>query len=208
MSCCVWVRLAKALRLGLAPALAGAAIVSGWASPAAAAPLSATLYGLYGHTWAGGNPVDPFGPGVGLQAGIILPGSLYLGVGYQLYFGIAVGESLLSDPVIQLERVGSQNRLLGYVGYDWQLVEVTLRPSLGVGYSVETVETETSTEGQPTTERSSTARGLALSPGIEARFSLGTLSLCAELRNETLLMDGADPNAFSVGVGLGLDIDP
>jgi hypothetical protein len=192
----------------LAPTLVGVALAFGGAAPAAAAPLSATLYGLYGHTWAGGNPVDPFGPGIELQGGITLPGSLYLGVGYQLYFGIAVSESLLSDPVIHLERVGSQNRLLGYVGYDWQLVAVTLRPSLGLGYSVATVETETSTEGQPTTERSSTARGLSLSPGIEARFALGTLALCAELRNETLLLDGADPNAFSVGVGLGLDFEP
>lgn len=179
-----------------------------WATPCAASPFSATLFGLYGKTWAGGNPADPFGPGIGLQASFALPASLYVAASYQLFFGVEVNESLLSDPVIRLDRTGSQNRLLGYFGYDWDLASVRLRPSLGLGYSAETIETERSSEGQPTTQTSSSSSGLVLSPGIELRVPLGTLSLCAELRSDTVVLDGTDPSAVVVGVGLGLEIDP
>lgn len=167
------------------------------------ASVTGTLYGLYG-SGMGEGTVDAFGPGVGLQAGVALA-SFYIGASYQHFFGLKVEETLLSDPSVGIERTASLNMLLGHVGYQAGLGPLVLRPSLGLGYASTDIEVLTNTVAQET-RVSSDERDLAVSAGAEARFGLGLLSACGELRYDTILREGANRSALIVGIGLGIDL--
>ena len=189
-------------------ALTCAALALGITRPAAAAPgVSLGLYGLHGIPWGEAYEYipNPYALGLGAQAGGTLPSGLYLGAGLQQFFSFVQKERLESDPPVFVERSAWQTRLLGYVGYSWDLVEVTFRPSLGVGYALTSSLTEVSdSDGESAT--ATTAHGLVLTPGLEARFPVGVLALCLEIRHETVVVEGDDINALTGGVGLGLDL--
>jgi hypothetical protein len=195
-------------RARVAAALTGVAVAIGTIQPASAAPgVSLGLYGLHGSPWGDEYEYgpNPYFLGLEAQGGVTLPGGLYLGASLQQFYSFLAKETLTSDPPIYIERSAWQTRLLGYVGYSWDLVAVIFRPSLGVGYALTARLTESSgRDGESAT--ATTTNGLVLTPGLEARFPLGTFSLGLQLRYETVLTEGNDIDALIGGVGLGLDL--
>jgi hypothetical protein len=178
------------------------------ASPAAAAPvgsLSASLSVLYGNNWSGDPQYDPYGVGLGLNGGVVLPGSFYIGGALRHFFGEKVKYSLDSLPSIDVERTSSLTELTGHLGYELDFAAAALRPSLGVGYSLTSREAQ-STQGGVETSSVSTEGAFVLSPGIEARIPIGLVAGCVELRYEALLGKDTDQSALVVGIGVGIDL--
>jgi hypothetical protein len=178
------------------------------ASPAAAAPvgsLSASLSVLYGNNWSGDAQYDPYGVGVGLNGGVVLPGSIYIGGALKHFFGQKVEESLLSLPSIDVERTSSLTELTGHLGYELDFAAAALRPSLGFGYSLASVEVQSTRAGVETSS-ASTDGAFVLSPGVEARIPIGRVAGCVELRYEALLGGDTEQSALLIGVGVGVDL--
>jgi hypothetical protein len=193
--------------LTLACVLGGLAL----ASTATATPIggaSATAAALYGIDTSGGDPgVNGFGVGLAAEVGVTLPGSLYLGVSAEHFFGETQHETLLSLPSIDIERSASITELMGHVGYDVSLGGVVLRPSLGVGLALFDIDIESSTAGVDASSSSSKG-GVVLSPAAEARIPVaGSISGCVELRYDlVVLTDAPDLTGFVIGAGIGIDL--
>jgi hypothetical protein len=175
---------------------------------AGASPLgfSATMSGLYGYNLAGDVRDDPYSLGLALEAGVELPGALYAGASLQHFFGRTLNETLLSDPPIRLDRTASVTALLGHVGFDWHLEALVLRPSLGIGYALTSIE-RTSSSGFGDSTTATTEGSLALSPAAEVRIPFaGLASACIEARYDIALLAGEDQAALGVGIGVGVDL--
>lgn len=173
--------------LGLA---CGGALLA-FSGDAAALPLltlSGSLRGLYGSAF--GDPVvNPYGPGIGVRAGITLPTSLYLGASLDYFFGA-------SDEVAGIDVSASLLQVMGNVGYDLGLGPLTLRPSLGLGLAQSDVEGGAF---------ESSESDFLLSPGAEAFVGLGLLSVSGEVRYNKIFVDG-DFDGVYFGVGLGFSL--
>jgi hypothetical protein len=183
-------------------AMAGTAV----ATPIGGASVTASV--LYGVDTTEADPgINGFGVGLAAEAGVTLPGSLYLGVSAEHFFGETQGESLLSLPGIDIERSASITELMGHLGYDWSVGGVVLRPSLGAGLALLDVDIESVTAGE-TTSSSTSKGGVVLSPAAEARIPVGGIvSACVELRYDiVVLSDAPDLTGFVIGAGVGLDL--
>jgi hypothetical protein len=173
--------------LGLACGAAAFAF-SGDAKALPLLTLSASLRGLYGTAF--GDPLlNPYGPGLGVRAGITLPTSLYLGGSLDYFFGE-------SDDVGGIDTSASLLQVMANVGYDAGLGPLTLRPSLGLGLA------QSKFEGGGF-DRSE--GNFVLSPGAEAIVGLGLLSVSGEVRYNKVFVDG-DFDGLYFGVGLGFSL--
>jgi hypothetical protein len=196
------------MRLTLACVLLGGLAMTSTAAATPIGSVSATASALYGVDTTGGDPgVNGFGVGLAAEVGVTLPGSLYLGVSVEHFFGLTQNESLLSLPSIDIERSASITELMGHLGYDWSLEGVVLRPSLGAGYALFDIEIESSTAGEESSSSISKG-GAVLSPAVEARIPVaGVVSGCVELRYDiVVLSDAPDPTGFVIGAGVGIDL--
>lgn len=180
----------------LAPALFGVACavgVLGFSGTARALPLltlSASLRGLYGSAF--GEPaldLNPYGPGIGVRAGVTLPASLYLGASVDYFFGE-------SESAAGVDVSASLLQVLGNVGYDAGFGPLTLRPSLGFGLAQSNVDFGAVDESEG---------DFVLSPGAELFVGLGLLSVSGEVRYNKIFADG-DKDALVLGVGLGFSL--
>lgn len=180
-------RRLPAVALGVA---CGAAAL-GFSGEAHALPLltlSGSLRGLYGSAF--GDPiVNPYGPGLGVRAGITLPASLYLGASLDYFFGE-------SEDVAGIDVSASLLQLMANVGYDAGLGPLTLRPSLGLGLAQSNVEGGAFDDSKG---------NFVLSPGAEAIIGLGLLSVSGEVRYNKVFVDG-DFDGIYFGVGLGFSL--
>jgi hypothetical protein len=150
--------------------------------------LSASLRGLYGSAF-GDSEANPYGPGIGVRAGVTLPTSLYLGASLDYFFGdsVEIAGAELNQSLLQV---------LANVGYDAGLGPLTLRPSIGLGLA------QSNIEAGPIDESES---NFVLSPGAEAIVGLGLLSVSGEVRYNKVFVDGDfDGLYFGVGVGFSL----
>jgi Outer membrane protein beta-barrel domain len=178
----------------LSAALVGlgcAASVLAFSGSAQALPLltlSGSVRGLYGSAF-GDPPLNPYGPGVGLRAGVTLPLALYLGASLD-YF---VGES---DTIAGIDTSASLLQVLADVGYDAGLGPLTLRPSLGLGFAQSSLEAD----GIDTSDGN-----FVLSPGAELIIGLGLLSVSGEVRYNKVFADG-DVDGLILGVGIGFSL--
>jgi hypothetical protein len=167
---------------------AAALSFSGDASALPLLTLSASLRGLYGSAF--GDPeANPYGPGVGVRAGVTLPTSLYLGASLDYFFGesIEIAGGDLNQSLLQV---------LANVGYDAGLGPLTLRPSIGLGLAQSNLEIGPRDESES---------NFVLSPGAEAIVGLGLLSVSGEVRYNKVFVDGDfDGLYFGVGVGFSL----
>jgi hypothetical protein len=177
----------------LAPALAASSLVLGTARTASALPLitfSGSARGLYGSSTADLEPT-PYGAGVGLRLGVTLPTALYLGGSLDYFFGgtntVALGGEV-SASLLQL---------MGRAGYDLGLGPVSVRPQLGFGLARTKLEFENNLAGTSDSD-------FVLAPGVELGFSLGLLTLGAEVSYNKVFADSADAVVFGVGVGFSL----
>jgi hypothetical protein len=160
-------------------------------SDASALPLltlSASLRGLYGP--GSGDPiVNPYGPGLGVRAGVTLPTSWYLGASLDYFFGE-------SEEIAGVDVSASLLQVMGNVGYDLGVGPLTLRPSLGLGLAQNDVEGGAFDDSKS---------NFALSPGAEAIVGLGLLSVSGEVRYNWVFVDG-DFDGMYFGVGLGISL--
>lgn len=150
--------------------------------------ISGSLRGLYGS--ALGDPaLNPYGPGLGLRAGVTLPTSLYLGASLDYFFGE-------SEEVEGVDISASLLQVMANVGYDLGLGPLTLRPSLGLGLAQSNAEAA---------DIDTSEANFALSPGAEAIVGLGLLSVSGEVRyNKVFADDDLDGLYFGVGLGFSL----
>ncbi len=150
--------------------------------------LSASVRGLYVNAF--GDPdVNPYGPGLGVRAGVTLPASLYLGASLDYFFGDSVD-------IAGVDVNRSLLQVLANVGYDAGLGPLTLRPSLGLGLA------QSNAEIGPLDESES---DFVLSPGAEAIVGLGLLTVSGEVRYNKVFVDG-DFDGLYFGVGLGFSL--
>jgi hypothetical protein len=150
--------------------------------------LSASLRGLFGSAF--GDPdANPYGPGIGVRAGVTLPTSLYLGASLDYFFGDSV--EIAGADVNQ-----SLLQVLANVGYDAGLGPLTLRPSIGLGLAQSNVEIGPIEQSES---------NFVLSPGAEAIVGLGLLSVSGEVRYNKVFVDG-DFDGLYFGVGLGFSL--
>jgi hypothetical protein len=174
-----------------AAGIACAAAALSFSADAHALPLltlSASLRGLYGSAF--GDPeANPYGPGIGVRAGVTLPTSLYLGASLDYFFGDSV-------EIAGADFNRSLLQVLANVGYDAGLGPLTLRPSIGLGLAQINIET-------PITDESDS--NFVLSPGAEAIVGLGLLSVSGEVRYNKVFVDG-DFDGLYFGVGLGFSL--
>jgi hypothetical protein len=176
-----------AAALGVACAAAALAF-SANASALPLLTLSASLRGLYG-TAFGEPDANPYGPGLGVRAGVTLPASLYLGASLDYFFGD-------SAEIAGVDISQSLLQVMANVGYDAGFGPLTLRPSLGLGLAQSNVEIG------PVDESES---DFLLSPGAEAIVGLGLLSVSGELRYNKIFVD-EDFDGWYFGVGLGFSL--
>jgi hypothetical protein len=182
----------RALSVRVPAALSGvacAAAALAFSSSAEALPLltlSGSVRGLYGSA-LDDPPLNPYGPGLGLRAGVTLPASLYLGASLDFFFGE-------SDTIAGVDTSSSLFQVLANVGYDAGFGPLTLRPSLGLGLADTTVEV--------VAERSESS--FVLSPGAELIIGLGLMSVSGEVRYNKVFEGDADGLIFGVGIGFSL----
>jgi hypothetical protein len=185
-----WSRRLPSALVGVASA-ASALAFSGSAQALPLLTLSGSVRGLYGSSLEDSEPVslNPYGPGLGLRAGVTLPASLYLGASLDFFLGESdtIGGVKLSSSLLQV---------LANVGYDAGLGPLTLRPSLGLGLA------ESSTEAGSI---DSSEGDFVLSPGAELIIGLGLLSVSGEVRYNKIFADGA-VDGLILGLGLGFSI--
>lgn len=174
--------------VGLACA-ASALAFSGSAHALPLLTLSGSLRGLYGSD-LDDQDVTPYGPGLGLSAGVTLPASLYVGASLDYFFGE-------SATIAGLDASASLFQVLGHVGYDLGFWPLTLRPSLGLGFAQSSVDLEGLGD--------SSDSDFVLSPGAELFVGLGLLTVSGEVRYNKIFSDsGVD--ALILGVGLGFSL--
>jgi hypothetical protein len=181
-------RRAPAALLGLACAV----VAFAFSASAQALPLvtlSGSIRGLYGSDLDDETP-SPYGPGLGLTAGVTLPASLYVGASLDYFFGE-------SATIGGLDASASLFQVLGHIGYDAGFGPLTLRPSLGLGFAQSSVDLEGLGDDS--------ASDVVLSPGAELFVGLGLLTVSGEVRyNEIFSDSGVD--ALILGVGLGFSL--
>jgi hypothetical protein len=159
------------------------------AGEAKALPLltfSASVRGLYGSA-VGDQDLNPYGPGLGLRAGVTLPMSLYLGGSFD-YFAGETDEGVIYDSS------AASYQLMANVGYDLGFGPLTLRPVLGLGYANATFE---GLEDDSSSD-------FVLAPGAELIIGLGLLSVGAEVRYNKVFADDRDGVVLGVGLGISL----
>lgn len=178
---------ARAALLGVACA-AGVMAMPGTAQALPLLTLSASLRGLYGSS-SGDPELDPYGPGIGVRAGVTLPASLYLGASLDYFFGE-------SESLAGVDASASLLQVLGNVGYDVGFGPLTLRPSLGFGLAQSNEELGAVDESDG---------NFVLSPGAELFVGLGLLSVSGEVRYNKVFADG-DTDAVVLGLGLGFSL--
>jgi hypothetical protein len=183
-------QLARDGRRLLASLVAAGGVLLAGAEQAEALPLitlSGSARGLYGSA-VSDPPLNPYGVGLGLRAGVTLPASIYVGAGLDYFFGE-------SESLAGVDASASLLQVLAYLGYDAGFGPLLLRPSLGAGLAQTSVERLGEEESES---------DVVISPGAELVIGLGLLSVGAEARYNKVFADDADGLILGVGLGFSL----
>jgi hypothetical protein len=157
---------------------------------------------LYGQLPGASNSVNPFGVGLGLRAGMVLPQRIYFGLSYEHFFG---GQPFGFANVASYEIEATLDQLQGWVGYQLALDGVTLRPSFGLGAAYVQQETLTTDDrGRERTEDA--ALGVVASPALQLVFPVGAASMLVEGRYSMVPESVAEGDGLLIGVGFGAEI--
>lgn len=151
-------------------------------------------YGIYAGDENG--DVNPYGLGFGVRGGYTLDFGLYVGAAFHYYLGFT--EKVELPGIATFEVSGNIYKFGAELGYDVGLgPQFVLRPKLGIGYGIATVEAEGS---------SSSEGGLAFTPGLQGLYSLGQAFLSADVRYNifNIKPDGAPESADMSGLLLGI----
>jgi hypothetical protein len=179
---------------------------SGWGddddavAPDAAVSFSASVQAFYAGMPDATGSLDPFGPGLGVRAGLTLPNALYLGVSYEHFFG-AGPQGWVGAYSVDAE--ASLDEVQAWVGYELALDGVSLRPQLGLGYVYS--REEIVADRAPVAERStSSAHGVVVSPTLQLAFPVGPAWLLVDGRYAIIPEAVANGDALMIGVGFGV----
>jgi hypothetical protein len=150
--------------------------------------------------WTGKGDVNGFGPAVGVRGGVSLDPGLYLGADFDYFFGEERSASAFGatgDSRFNIYDV------MGEVGWDfWLHRHGLLRPKFGFGVGVAKGTVCVGAAGVSGCSGSSTS-GFAFSAGAEYLHYFGVGFLSFEARYENVSIDGPDPNAVILGIGVG-----
>jgi hypothetical protein len=195
-------------------ALAGTLLSAAVAQALPLVTLAGNLRGLYG-TELSDAELDPLRLGLGLSAGVTLPGSLYLGASFSYFLGESQGvsyrDATTRQAVARAEYSLQSYQLLGHIGYDLGLGPLTLRPSLGAGLEHGSQDFEGDDNpfvGDPGFIDPTWSRdAFLLSPGVEGFIGLGLWNVSAEVRYGIPLTTGLlDDSSLFFGLGVGLSL--
>jgi hypothetical protein len=135
--------------------------------------------------------LNPWGTGLGLDAGITLPNAVYVGGNFEYFFG----ETL---EVADIETSGNLWQLTGEGGYDIGLGPIfVLRPKVGVGVAGVNAET---CDGDLCVDDSST--NFVLAPGATFIFMPPGFSLSADIRYDMIFAERT-LNGVILSIGIG-----
>lgn len=141
--------------------------------------------------------MNPWGPGIGIDAGYTLPSALYLGGAFDYFFGDTqeAGDIEVSANVWQLMAEG---------GYDLGLGPYfVLRPKLGVGVAAVNVETCGDPLGVDEGCRDDgSSTDFAIAPGTTFLYLGEKFSFSVDVRYDILFRDGFN-NALLLAAGIG-----
>lgn len=136
--------------------------------------------------------LNPWGAGLGIDAGYTLPSAVYVGGMFEYFFGD-------SETAGGFEAKANAWHLMGEGGYDFGLGEnVVLRPKLGAG--IGSVRGEVCAGGDCESDSST---DLALAPGLKVMFITPRFGLSLDTRYAMILADGT-PKALIFTLGIGL----
>jgi hypothetical protein len=147
--------------------------------------------------WTGDGDTNPFGPAVGIRGGVTLDPGLYLGADFDYFFGESRNFAGLGSARVNIYDV------MGEIGYDFWLHRAgVLRPKIGLGVGVGK-GTGCVGGGDFSVCRGDSQSGFAISAGAEYLHYFGAGFLSLEARYENVSLDGPDPSAVILGIGLG-----
>jgi hypothetical protein len=144
--------------------------------------------------------VNPFGPDIGIFAGVSFKKGLYLGADFNYFWG---GSRSVATPNAGAGASVNVYDVLGVVGYDlWVHHAGVLRPKIGLGIGVArgtfclggTFSTACGTDSKS---------GFTIAPGLEYLHFFGPGFFSLEARWEDVMLDGPDASAVVLGIGLG-----
>jgi hypothetical protein len=147
--------------------------------------------------WTGDGDVNPYGPALGVRGGVTLDPGLYLGADFDYFWGEERNVAPFSGRVNIYD-------VMGEIGYDFWLHRAgVLRPKIGLGVGV--VRGEGCFSGGAVGGCASDSRsGFAIAPGAQYLHYFSNVFLTVEARYETISIEGPDPNAVVLGIGLGV----
>lgn len=147
--------------------------------------------------WTGDGDVNPYGPAIGVRGGVTLYPGLYLGADFDYFWGEERNVPPFSGRVNLYD-------VMGEIGYDyWLHRNGVLRPKIGLGVGVVRGEGcfgAGNVSGCTDNSRS----GFAIAPGAQYLHYFSNVFLSLEARWQTVILDGPDPNAVVLGIGLGV----
>jgi hypothetical protein len=144
--------------------------------------------------------VNPFGPALGIMAGVTLKPGLYLGADFNYFWG---GSRTVAGLNAGASVHANVYDVLGEVGYDvWVGRMGVLRPKIGLGIGIVrgTFCGSTNFAGACATDSKS---GFTIAPGAEYVHFFGPGFLSLEAKWEDVMLSGPDASAVVLGIGLG-----
>lgn len=184
----------------LCAAMVGIAALLGAAKDANAQPATANSLQIglgfrYGIDLEDGD-LNPFGTGLGLDAGLTLPNAIYVGGVFDYFFGNSVtSRTEVLGQVVEVETSANIWQLMAEGGYDLGAGPFVLRPKLGVG--IASLNGEVCSAGCD--DDSETA--LALAPGATFIF-MGPATVSLDVRYDIVMTDPSwNGLIFALGIG-------
>jgi hypothetical protein len=159
--------------------------------PATANSLQLGLGFRYGLEMNDGD-FNPWGPGLGVQAGYTLPNAVYVGGLFEYFFGD-------KQETLGIKVTGNIWQVMGEGGYDIGLGDTfVIRPKLGVGLANSSAEI--CGTGAPC--QSSSSSDLAIAPGATFMLFVPHFKLSADVRYDLVFSDETQKALiFTVGFG-------
>jgi hypothetical protein len=151
-----------------------------------------------------GPDLNPFGFGLGARGGVTFGPGVYIGADFDYFFGEKQSAGIAGVGASVTGNIYS----LAEIGYDaWIYRQGVLRPKIGLGVGWAHVNgcAGGSVLGLVNFNGcdSRTTDGFDVAPGLQFLHFFGAGFLTAELRYETILVDGPNPSAVVLSLGGG-----
>ncbi len=144
--------------------------------------------------------VNPFGPAIGITAGVSFQRGLYLGADFNYFWG---GSRGVAGPNAAFSGHANIYDVMGEIGYDlWLHRRGVLRPKIGLGVGIArgTFCGSVAYTGACATD---SRTGFTIAPGAEYLHFFGPGYISFEVKWQDVMLDGPNPSAVVLGIGLG-----